>query len=168
LPRRDSIYEAAIHEAGHALAAFAQGPDYRIKRLELFPHKDDAAHACRGLITRLTRRGTFDPEVEVLIRLSGPAAEAELAAGYWTEAVDIVSARAIIAMHLPQTDFADHWEVARGFVRRERALILHVADALAQPPYRLEEAEIMALLSDPHLIALSSTTLRSAPVSQRA
>jgi hypothetical protein len=150
LPRRDDIFEAAIHEAGHALAVFAQDPDnYRVKRLELFPHTDDDAHACRGLITRLTRRGTFDPAVEVLIRLSGPAAEAELAAGYWTEAVDIVSARAIIAKHLPQTDFADHWEVARGFVRREIARILHIADALAQPPYRLEEAEIMTLLGDP-------------------
>jgi hypothetical protein len=84
LSRRDNIYEAAIHEAGHALAVFAQGPDYRVKRLELFPQRDDAAHACRGLITRLTRRGTFDPATEVLIRLSEPAAEAELAAGYWT------------------------------------------------------------------------------------
>jgi hypothetical protein len=54
----------------------------------------------------------------------------------------------VIAEHFPARDSTKHWVIARSFVLCERHRIDRVAEALAWPPYRLNEAEFIALVSE--------------------
>jgi hypothetical protein len=137
----DEIFAAAAHEAAHGVRAL-DSPDIRVKSLELFPH----AHGCGGLMRRLTRRGTFDPTTEVLIRLAGPAAETVFYNARWDgSCVDFRETRSLVDQHFPG-QMLEFWREAQAAIFPKEPLIRRVADVLAKPPYRLLEAKFMAPL----------------------